>query len=188
MDRFELTELRAAWKAAKAHLNDVDAARPDGTPRAAWRMEHPSGLVTEWPARDASNRRVILALNFDTAPALRVITAGNRPKIIGHIDLKAADAQAQLDAYTPVDTPMGAPELVAALDRLGRAWGLDRPLHNSELARALRLGGRDPGRSVQDWVTGKTAITGPVQVAILMMLAGAMPPDPLDTIIRPRRA
>lgn len=77
-------------------------------------------------------------------------------------------------------------ELAAALEKLGPMWGLDRPLQNSEMARALRLGGRDPGRSVQDWLTGSTNITGPVQVAISMMLAGSMPPDPMDTIVRKR--
>lgn len=79
---------------------------------------------------------------------------------------------------------MSAAELTDAMEALGPMWGLDRPLQNSEMARALRLGGRDPGRSVQDWLTGSTNITGPVQVAIKMMIAGALPPDSLDTIIR----
>lgn len=64
-----------------------------------------------------------------------------------------------------------------ARSTLGKMWGLDRPLFASELARALRLSGRDPGRSVLDWESGKTTITGPVSVAIEMMLAGAEPPD-----------
>jgi hypothetical protein len=51
-------------------------------------------------------------------------------------------------------------------------WGLGRPLHAAELARALRLQGRDPGRSVLDWEAGKTPISGPVSVAIDAMLAG----------------
>lgn len=75
-------------------------------------------------------------------------------------------------------------DIIAAKATLGKAWGLERPLHNSEMARSLRLGGRDPGRSVEDWITGKTSVTGPVSVAIELMLAGAIPPDPLTSILR----
>ena len=78
---------------------------------------------------------------------------------------------------------MTGSDIEAAKKALGEIWGLSRPLHNFELARALRLGGRDPGRSVQDWITDKTRVTGPVQVAIGMMLDGAKPPDPLESII-----
>lgn len=82
---------------------------------------------------------------------------------------------------------MTGDEIESSKSTLGTAWGLGRPLHNAELARALRLGGRDPGRSVQDYITGKTSISGPVSVAIEMMLAGAMPPDPLELIVVKRR-
>lgn len=67
---------------------------------------------------------------------------------------------------------------------LGKMWGFGRPLHMSEIARALRLSGRDPGRSVRDWESGATPISGPVSVAVEMWLAGAMPPDALDLIKR----
>lgn len=79
---------------------------------------------------------------------------------------------------------MSPDKIEAAKASLGRAWGLSRPLHNSELARALRLGGRDPGATIQDWIKQKTAISGPCTVAIEMMLAGALPPDPMETILR----
>lgn len=71
---------------------------------------------------------------------------------------------------------------------LGKLWkltdtqGEQRPLHTAELARLLRLGGRDPGRSVIDWEKGKTKITGPVSVAIEMMLAGHEPPTREEAI------
>jgi hypothetical protein len=77
---------------------------------------------------------------------------------------------------------MTGADIHAARRTLGKMWGLERPLHRSELARALRLSGRDPGRSVGEWeVRGPS---GPVSVAIEMMLAGAMPPDRLETILR----
>ena len=98
------------------------------------------------------------------------------------------------DGLTKIDRSelhvMTADDLAAAMTRLGEMWGLDRPIHNAELGRALRLQGRDPGATVQEWLRpladGGRQPTGPVQVAIAMMLAGAMPPDPLDTIIRRR--
>ena len=59
---------------------------------------------------------------------------------------------------------------------LGAMWGLGRTLKASELGRALRLGGRDPGESIRDYERGKTRISGPMSVAVDMMLAGAKPP------------
>jgi hypothetical protein len=64
---------------------------------------------------------------------------------------------------------------------LGKLWGLDRPLYASELARALRLQGRDPGATVLAWESG-TPISGPVSVAIEMMLGGAKPPTLREAI------
>lgn len=78
---------------------------------------------------------------------------------------------------------MNRDQLIAARAKLGKMAGLDRPLHKSELGRALRLQGRDPGQSVNDWER-KGAITGPASVAIEMMLAGAEPPDGWGNILR----
>ena len=69
---------------------------------------------------------------------------------------------------------MTGSEIRAARATLGKLWGLNRPLFASELARALRLKGRDPGATVLAWESG-TPISGPVSVAIEMMLAGAKP-------------
>lgn len=65
---------------------------------------------------------------------------------------------------------------------LGELWGFGRPLNFTELGRALRLGGKDPGESVRDYERGKTKISGPMSAAIDMMLAGAPPPDGLEEI------
>lgn len=73
-------------------------------------------------------------------------------------------------------------ELRAARDTLGRLWGLGRPLRMAEMGRALRLSGRDPGASIRDYERGTTKISGPVSVAVEMMLAGAHPPDGLSVI------
>jgi hypothetical protein len=44
------------------------------------------------------------------------------------------------------------------------------------MGRALRLGGRDPGESIRDYERGKTKISGPVSLAVEMLLAGSLPP------------
>lgn len=72
-------------------------------------------------------------------------------------------------------------EIRNARSKLGKLWGLDRPLHASELARALRLQGRDPGATVLAWEAG-TPVSGPVSVAIEMMLAGAVPPTRAEAL------
>jgi len=76
-------------------------------------------------------------------------------------------------------------DLRSARGQLGTQWGLGRPLTMSEMGRALRLQGKDPGSTVRDWEQRGTA-SGPVTVAIEMMLAGAAPPDPLNSIVRDR--
>lgn len=59
---------------------------------------------------------------------------------------------------------------------LGSRWGLGRPLRASEMGRALRLTGRDPGRSVLDYERGKTPISGPMSLAVEYLLT--LPQDP----------
>lgn len=78
---------------------------------------------------------------------------------------------------------MTGDELRDARGTLGAMWGLGRPLHMSELGRALRLGGRDPGESIRGYERGNTRISGPVSVAVNMMLNGTLPPDGLDVIL-----
>jgi hypothetical protein len=66
-------------------------------------------------------------------------------------------------------------QLYDARQDLGFMWGKSRPLHASELGRALRLGGRDPGFRISKWEKSVHAIPGPVSVAIEAMLAGFKP-------------
>lgn len=72
---------------------------------------------------------------------------------------------------------MTGDELRDARATLGEMWIKGRPLHAVELGRALRLGGRDPGESIRDYERGKTKISGPMSVAVEMMLRGSLPPD-----------
>lgn len=76
---------------------------------------------------------------------------------------------------------MTGDELKRARATLGQMWGLGRALHGSELGRALRLSGRDPGATVYDWER-RDKISGPVSVAVEMMLKGALPPDGVNAI------
>jgi len=72
---------------------------------------------------------------------------------------------------------MNGDELNSARGRLGDLWNLGRPVSMAEMGRALRLGGRDPGESIRDYERGTTRISGPVSVAVEMMLMGMLPPD-----------
>lgn len=69
-------------------------------------------------------------------------------------------------------TPEG---LRNARAEIGILWGLGRPLKMSELGRALRLSGRDPGATIRDWERGHSKISGPVSLAVEAMLAGFIP-------------
>jgi hypothetical protein len=75
------------------------------------------------------------------------------------------------------------PDIRSARGRLGRMWGLSRPLSYSEMGRVLRLGGVRPDQSVRDYERGKTSVSGPLSLAIELMLAGARPVD-LDDKLR----
>lgn len=75
-------------------------------------------------------------------------------------------------------------ELRDARAELGRLWGLKRPLHMSEMGRALRLGGRDPGQSVRDYERGATPISGPISALVEVYLAGAQPVDGLAAVTK----
>lgn len=73
-------------------------------------------------------------------------------------------------------------QLRTARDTLGQMWGLGRPLHMSEMGRALRLAGRDPGAAIRDYERGTTKISGPISVSVDMMLKGSLPPDGLECL------
>lgn len=75
--------------------------------------------------------------------------------------------------------------------QLGEAWGLGRALHMAELGRVLGLGGRDPGESIRDYERGATRVSGPMALALELMLAGARPAEleaRLAGSARPRRS
>jgi len=60
---------------------------------------------------------------------------------------------------------------------LSKRWGLDSPLSLAEMAACLKLRGKFPGASMRDYERGKTAITGPLEVAVLGLLAMDEPPE-----------
>jgi hypothetical protein len=76
----------------------------------------------------------------------------------------------------------GMTDIRAARGKLGKLWGLDRPLTYTEMGRVLRLGGVRPDQSVRDYERGKTAVSGPLSLAIELMLAGARPKDLAEKI------
>jgi len=75
-------------------------------------------------------------------------------------------------------------ELRDARAKLGALWGLGRPLMMTEMGRALRLAGKDPGQSVRDYERGKTPISGPLSAIVDLYLAGAHPVDGLAAVVK----
>lgn len=67
--------------------------------------------------------------------------------------------------------------------KLGKMWGLDRPLHAAELGRLLGLKGARPGDSVLDWEAG-APVSGPVSISLWYMLKGDHKPPTFDDAIR----
>lgn len=72
---------------------------------------------------------------------------------------------------------MSPEELRQARRTLGFRWGYGRPLHASEMGRALGLHGRDPGRSVRRYEEEVRSIPPHVLVTLKSYLAGATPPE-----------
>lgn len=76
----------------------------------------------------------------------------------------------------------------AARAKLGRLWGLDRDLTRAELARALDLspvhGGGFVSKLEIDDESRRATLTGPVRVAIQLMLDGGVP-DTMSSVVKP---
>ena len=66
-------------------------------------------------------------------------------------------------------------ELQAARRTLGERWK-GRPLHLEEMARVLRLSGKDPGGTLREYES-RDQVSGPISPVVDMLLAGAEPPD-----------
>jgi hypothetical protein len=77
---------------------------------------------------------------------------------------------------------MTGAEMREARAALGRLWGFGRPLHMTEMGRACRLGGADPGQSIRDYERGTTRISGPLSALIELYLLGTLPPDGLSAL------
>lgn len=80
---------------------------------------------------------------------------------------------------------MTGDELRAARRIIGERLGLGRPLHMSELGRALKLKGRDPGASIRD-MEARDEVTGPVETAVRYMLGEDPVASRLPEILDPR--
>lgn len=78
--------------------------------------------------------------------------------------------------------PLTGIEFRDARGKLGKMWGLNRPLTLTEFGRVLRLGGVRPDQSVRDYERGKTQVSGPMSLLIELLLAGAKP-EGLDSIL-----
>lgn len=93
----------------------------------------------------------------------------------------------KIDDATMAKRREDAKFLTDAMATLGQMWGLERPLTNSEMARALKLGGPKgiwPGSHISKLVHCESTLTGPIEVAIGMMLDGAVPRS-IASVVKP---
>jgi hypothetical protein len=83
------------------------------------------------------------------------------------------------------DSPL---DVADARRKLGSLWGLDRALTRAELARALDLSPKYGGSHISKLEHAdpdkRATLSGPIEVAIRMMLAGARP-HTMDGVIKP---
>lgn len=97
MATLNLETLLTAYKAVKAHENEIMPRRPSGHSSADWRMKHPHNLTTSW--RVTRDGKTLSAnLNCDTTPVLTIYPANGRGAI-ENVDLRLPDAADQLAAF-----------------------------------------------------------------------------------------
>lgn len=74
--------------------------------------------------------------------------------------------------------------VLGARERLGRSWGLGRSLTRAELARALKLSDVHGGSHISKLEADTATLSGPVRVAIELMLDGGVPRH-MGDIVKP---
>lgn len=77
--------------------------------------------------------------------------------------------------------PMSIAEIRHAL---GQKWGLDRPLTRTELGRAMNLSDKNGGDYVARLEKKGETFTSTAEVAVRMMLAGAVP-HTMGSVVKP---
>lgn len=102
----------------------------------------------------------------------------------GVIPLSDADSDPTPATYAP-GRILTAAEIRDARRTLGIRWGLNVPLSMSQMARLVRLGGKNGSDTVRKWEEGRSdrPVSGPVSLAVELMLDGAEPAD-LQEILR----
>ncbi len=146
-------------------------------------VRHKGAYVThytvECPDVDPFTRPSLNAAKQELLDRLGAVKVFLKPQTI---PTQARNLMERQRESTPLDEIMSGPDIQRARVRLGNMW-LDRPLRQSELARILRVKGRDPGAIVHDWEAGKRKVPFLVGLAVELMLSGARPPT-LDAAIK----
>lgn len=81
---------------------------------------------------------------------------------------------------------MTGKDIHSARAKIGKMWGLKRPLYLTELGELLRLTGRDPGATVRLWENDRNPVSGPAATAVEAMLSGFKPAHWESVVRKPR--
>lgn len=91
--------LLSIYRELKAHEDRVMPLRPDGHPKADWRMKHPAPVASSFRIYDEGGKQRMGRIIHDTAPYFEVCTWAENSKLVERIDLKDASADAAVGKY-----------------------------------------------------------------------------------------
>ena len=138
-----LDHLMSIYETAKDHDDEIMRRRPDGTPRAGWRMENPAPVRTAF--RVVNNGKSFSGrVNIDTKPVFEIWTDAEKPRRIAIIDLKSIEAVELLAPYAlPADNDMKGYEFKAIREGFGMTQKQLAPL--LDYAAAIRISELESG-------------------------------------------
>jgi len=96
--KLTVEHLLSIYRELKAHEDRIMSLRPNGHPKADWRMKHPAPVASSFRIYEDGKERSGRVIH-DTLPFFEVWTFSEKPKLIERIDLKDPSAEAAMSNY-----------------------------------------------------------------------------------------
>ena len=110
MTHFTADELISIGKSCIAADKHRMSARPEGTPRAAWREENPINIESRFFVRDTAFKTlpkrelcVTASVDASTLYNIRIKTTGSNPRLLMNINLRSEKANSMLSRFEKVE-------------------------------------------------------------------------------------